>query len=199
MADNRPSCEHEINRQLKLLKSRIDQTDKNVTSIYATNCALVQSLLADPVTSSGVGPIAGAIYGAGEAGWFLMVELWNALSIPSISELTLQLAIAIASKFVDELVSVIEQMLAQAIKAVNQVLTQIFSVIQMIAELEKQLIEAVGAVRDAIVRQIEGLTKVLNDLRKMLKKVTDAQILTSDMLLSHMNIAACKTTSMRIS
>lgn len=198
MADERPSCEHELNRQLKLLKSRIDQTDQNVQSIYATNCALVQAMLDDPYTASGVGPIAGAIYGAGEAGWFLMVELWNALSIPSITELTLMLAIELASKAVNELIALVEQMLAQALAVVNQVLNQIASVIQMIAVLEQQLIDAVGKVRDQIVRQIKSLTAILNALKNILASKIDAQVLVKNFLDSHVNIASCKTTSLRI-
>lgn len=198
MADGRPSCEHEINRQLKLLKSRIDQTDKNVQSMYLTNCQLVQSLLADPYTSSGVGPIAEAIYGVGEAGWALMVELWNAIQIPSISELTIRLAIEIASKLVDELFSVLEQVLVSVLQAVNAILNQIFSVVQLIANLEKQLIDAVTSVRDGIVRQIKALKAVLVELRRVLNEVVNTNILTSDMITAHMNIAACKATSLRV-
>lgn len=198
MADNRPSCEHELNRQLKLLKSRIDQTDQNLQSVYATNCALVQSMLADPYTASGVGPIAGAIYGAGEAGWALMVQLWNSLSIPSIKDLTLMLAIQLASKAVGEIVAVVEQLLAQALAAVTAVLDQIASVIQMIAVLEQQLINAVGQVRDQIVRQIKSLTSMLTALKNILAGKIDAQVLVKNFLNSHVNIASCKTTSLRI-
>lgn len=198
MADNRPSCEHELNRQLKLLKSRIDQTDKNVQSMYLTNCQLVQSLLSDPYTSSGVGPIASAIYGVGEAGWALMVELWNAIQIPSITDLTIRLAIEIASKIVDEMFSILEQILVSVLQAVNAVINQIFSVVQLIATLEQQLINAVGAVRDGIVRQINALKTVLVELRKALNEVINTNILTSDMITAHLNIAGCKTTSLRV-
>lgn len=198
MADNRPSCEHELNRQLKLLKSRIDQTDKNVQSMYLTTSQLVQSLLADPYTNSGVGPIAAAVYGAGEAGWGLMVELWNSIQIPSITDLTIRLAIEIASKVVDEMVSILEQILVSVLQGVNAILNQIFSVVQLIATLQQQLINAVGAVAKGIERQIKALTAVLVELRKALNEIVNTNILTSDMITAHLNIAGCKTTSLRV-
>lgn len=195
----KPTCDFELNRQLKILKSRIDQTDKNVTSLFMANSELVKSLLADPLTMSGVGPIAEAIYATGEAGWALMVELFDKLSLPTIKELTMMLAMQIAQQLVDAIAQILDQMLSQALAVINQVLDQIASIIQMIKDLEQQLIDAAKELRDRILNQIKALNATLKALKATLASQEELTGVIGDFLGSHINISNCTVSNLKIS
>lgn len=196
--DKRPSCEAELNRQLQLLSARIDQVENNVQSMYLVNEQLVKSLLADPITALGVGPIAEAVYAAGEAGWAVMVELFNSIQLPSIKELTLQLAIAIAGAIIGEIVAMIEQMIAKALAIINAILDQINGYIQMIAQLEQQLIDAVGQMRDQILNQIKAAEVALEALKNTLATSSADFSSLTEYLTAHLRVAGCKSSALTI-
>jgi hypothetical protein len=196
--DKRPSCEAELNRQIQLLSARIDQVENNVQSMYQVNEQLVTSLLADPLTATGVGPIAEAVYAAGEAGWAVMVELFNSIQLPSIKELTLQLAIEIAGAIINEVVAMVEQMIAKALAIINALLDQINGLIQTIAQLEQQLIDAVGQMRDQILKQIKAATVALEALKKSLEESNAGFTSLTEYLTAHLRVAGCKSSALTI-